>query len=283
MQLQHVLEGQALRLVHSGHGPLDLGQEGGVQGNPLAPELHKPFAARDQLSELRLGEVGVADGDAPVEVDQRIQPEQRPAAAAALAGADLGAQARLFAAGGFPPCRQQHLPAGLQQVPAVDREEPPCDLVAKRFPKHIAPAADVLAGQALPQARQPPGRPLADVLRPRCGPAPMRLSVVREPQRHKRGFVALVLQQQLKPPEGRVPVRLQQLQHGTERRGVRLPADGHQPAVRVHPRGRQPAAAEQQREFAPQVARFGFRAVIPLEDRRREGGLQPFLESAAFP
>ncbi|MNB79925.1 hypothetical protein D3C75_266750 [compost metagenome] len=133
--------------------------------------------------------------------------------------------------------------------------------------------ADVPAGQALAQPREPPGCPFADVFRPRCGPLAVRLTALREPQRHKRGFVALVLQKEPEPPVRRLLIRLEQLQHRPERRSVRLPADRHQPALLIQA-GRGCAAAEQQRELAAQVAGFGFRAVIALEDRCREGGAQ---------
>lgn len=110
----------------------------------------------------------------------------------------------------------------------------------------------------------------------------MRLAVSGEPQRHKRGLVALVLEEQLEPPVRQLIVRLKQLQHRPERRGVCLPADGHQPAVLVHTGCASPTCAEQQREFTAQITGLRLGAVIPLEDRRREGGLQPFSESAAL-
>lgn len=109
----------------------------------------------------------------------------------------------------------------------------------------------------------------------------MRLAVPGEPQRHKRGLVALVLQEQLEPPVRQLFVRFKQLQHRPERRGVCLPADGHQPAVFVHPGRTARARAEQQRELTAQVTGFRIGAVIALEDRRREGGPQTFGEPAA--
>ncbi|KWX87197.1 hypothetical protein AMQ83_14535, partial [Paenibacillus riograndensis] len=147
----------------------------------------------------RGGEGGGGGGGGEGGVDQRSEHEQGPAGAAGLAGAELGAQARLFAAGGCPPRRQQHRPAGLQQAPAVDRKEPPRDLVAKRVQKHNAPATYVPAEQAVPPARHAPGRPLSDMLSLLRGPAPLRPAHVRNPNPHQPGSDAPLPQHTLTP------------------------------------------------------------------------------------
>ncbi|MNC10142.1 hypothetical protein D3C75_577790 [compost metagenome] len=212
MELKHVLEGQALRLVHSRHGSLDLRQQSRIERDPFALEADEPFPSCDQLGKFGFSEIRVADGDAPIEIDDRIETEQRLTAAAfVFAGADLCAQARLFPAGGFPPRRQQHLPACFQQPLALGRQEPPSDGIAERFGQHIAARREALGRQTAAEALQPSRGPFMHVSRPRGRPQAVRLAVIGEPDGNKRGFIALVLKDQLQPPIGFILIGLQQL------------------------------------------------------------------------
>ncbi|MNO62226.1 hypothetical protein D3C76_528980 [compost metagenome] len=245
MKLKHILEGQALRLVHSGHRSLNLRQQRGIERDPFAFEADESFSSCDQLSKFSFGEVDITDGDAPIEIDDRIETEQRLAAAAfVFAGADLGAQARLFPAGGFPPRRQQHLPACFQQPLALGCQEPPSDGIAERFGQHVAASREALGRQTAAEALQPSRGAFMHVGRPCCRPQAVRLAVIGEPDGNKRGFIALVLKDQLQPPRGFIPLRLQQLKCRPERRGVRLPANGDKPCSGIHARCKGPASIE---------------------------------------
>ncbi|HBS44177.1 MAG TPA: hypothetical protein DEA91_06360, partial [Paenibacillus sp.] len=89
--------------------------------------------------------------------------------------------------------------------------QPPSDGIAERFGQHVAARREVLGRQTAAEALQPSRGAFVHVGRPCCRPQAVRLAVIGEPDGNKRGFIALVLKDQLQPPRGSIPFGLQQL------------------------------------------------------------------------
>ena len=277
MQLENLLEREALASVHGGHRPANLRQQRRIELDPLAAEAHEPGAPGDQLGELRLRQVDVADGDPPVEVDQRVESEQRSAGAASFAGADFRAQPRLLPAGRLPPGGQQHLPAGGQQPLAVRRQEAPGGFVVQRLREDVARrAVEPVVRQQGEQSLQPLRGTLRDIRRPLAGPGAEQLPGRGQTHGENRRVVLLVLKNEPHAPIVLPFSRLLQLQRGTERGIVRLPADRHEPVVLGQTGADELVfGREEQRVFPSEVARRRRQAVLNVIDRRGERRPEP--------
>ena len=261
---RHHLAGRERAAGPAAAGPAQELQPGaqplGVDAHPLAPQPDQRRLRGDQLGDLLLGQLVVADRDGPAELRQLLA-AQAAAGEHAVGGRAARAEREPDAARAVPPGGELHPEPGLDEQRRARGQE-----LVGAVGLEVEVGGPGLA-QRRGERRKHQGRPaqLGEQQLLRVGDQPLRAARPDLCGRHQQARVGAALEQELQHPAGAVAGLVEQVVAGVAR--VVQRADLRQPEARPRLPGR--AGAER----------------VPLGDgvgeRRQLGGRDPLVAADA--